>query len=62
MKKISVEASKVRESNKSFFILEKYDNSIQESVLKSLAVLEENAKAAGIPLNEYVAIIAKISL
>jgi hypothetical protein len=62
MKKISVEASKVRESNKSFFILEKYDNSIQESVLKSLAVLEENAKAVGIPLNEYVAIIAKISL
>jgi len=60
MKKISAVVGKVREDNQQFFILEKYNNDIKESMLSALSVLTEEAKKVNMPLNEYVATLSQI--
>lgn len=61
MKKISQEADKVREANQNFFVLEKYNNDIKESMLKMYSILEAEAKKLNVPVSEYADAISKIS-
>jgi hypothetical protein len=61
MKKISEHSNKVRESNKNFFVLEKYNNDIKQSMLKSLAILEEEAKKLNMSVSEYAETLSKIA-
>ncbi|MCK9574550.1 MAG: hypothetical protein WC979_01450 [Candidatus Pacearchaeota archaeon] len=60
MKKISAVVEKVREDNQQFFILEKYNNDVKESMLKTLSVLTDEAKRVNMSVNEYVATLSQI--
>lgn len=61
MKKLSTEASKVREENQNFFVLEKYNNDIRESMLKTYSLMEAEAKKLAMSVSEYAEALSKIA-
>jgi len=61
MKKISEHSKQYRKENSSFFILEKYNNNIRDSILKTLNIIESEAKNLDISSNEYSNILAEIN-
>ena len=61
MKKISEHSNNVRESNKNFFILEKYNNDVKDSMMKSLTLLVQEAKKLNMSVSEYADTLSKIA-
>lgn len=61
MKKLSLEVNKVREENKSFFVLEKFDYDTREGVLETAKFVEEQAKKLNVPVSELLEALLTIS-
>lgn len=61
MKKISEHAPTVRQDNSAFFILEKYNNEIQESITKTVMIIESESAKLQMTSAEYAEVIAKIT-
>lgn len=60
MKKISQHTQELREDNSSYFILEKYNNDVRESISKFAQILESEAKRLKISTQEYSDVLAKL--
>ena len=60
MKKISEHAQNIRQDNSTFFILEKYNNDIRESISKTAAIIEAEAAKLKLSVEEYADVLAKL--
>jgi len=61
MKKITEHSKQYRKENSSFFILEKYNNDIRDSIMKTLTVIEDEAHKLDISPSEYSNILSEIN-
>jgi hypothetical protein len=60
MKKISENVSNVRQDNSAYFILEKYNNEIRESITKTAAIVEAEAIKVNMTPAEFAEVLSKI--
>lgn len=60
MKKISEHANNVRQDNSTYFILEKYNNEIRESLTKTAAIIEAEALKLKLSPKEYAEVLSKL--
>jgi len=61
MKKLSNEVSKIRKENSNFFVLEKYNNDVRHSMLKSYSIMEAEAKKLNMSVVEYAKAVSQIA-
>lgn len=60
MKKLSEHVQTVRQDNSAYFILEKYNNDIRESITKTAAIIEAEAAKMNLTAQEYAEVLAKL--
>lgn len=60
MKKITEHVQNVRQDNSAYFILEKYNNEIRESITKTAAIIEAEAIKMKMSAKEYAEVLAKL--
>ena len=60
MKKLSEHVQNVRQGNSAYFILEKYNNDIRESITKTAAIIEAEAAKMNLTAQEYAEVLAKL--